>query len=425
MKKSVAIIGTGISGLTVAYKLNRMCDISVFEKSDRIGGHTATVDFDLDGKSYSIDTGFIVFNDWTYPHFIRLLDELGVQAQPTSMGFSVSCAESGLEYAGNDLNALFAQRSNLVSLRFLGMLKDIIRFNFSAERDLSKGTISENMTLGKYLDDNGYGETFARYYLVPMGAAIWSASLANMRNFPIRFFISFFRNHGLLNIFNRPQWRVIKGGSKQYLAPLTNGFSDNIETNADIKTIKRNDNGVVLVFENGEERMFDEVVLATHSDQALALLDEPTSEEQEILCAIPYEENSVILHYDDSLLPFSKRTWSSWNYRMTGASDEARLPIVTYDMNILQGLGETAEGKTFCVSLNADEFVNPEKVIGRYSYSHPQFTEAGMDAQSRWPEINGQRNTWYCGAYWANGFHEDGVVSALRVAERFCANIDE
>ncbi len=424
MKKSLAIIGSGISGLTAAYKLNRFCDITVFEKSDRIGGHTATVDFDLDGLSYSIDTGFIVFNDWTYPHFIRLLEEIGVQAQPTSMGFSVSCAESGLEYAGNDLNALFAQRSNLVSPRFIGMLKDIIRFNYSAERDLIDGRIPENATLGQYLDDKGYGEMFARYYLVPMGAAIWSASLTNMRNFPVRFFISFFRNHGLLNIFNRPQWRVIKGGSKQYLGPLTETFSDRIETNANITTIKRNNNGVVIVFENGDERMFDEVVLATHSDQALALLSDPTNEEQEILSAIPYEENSVILHYDESLLPASKRTWSSWNYRMTGSVDEERLPIVTYDMNILQGLGAETKGKRFCVSLNADEYINPEKVVGRYNYAHPQFTEAGTKAQSRWPEINGQRNTWYCGAYWANGFHEDGVVSALRVAERFCANTD-
>ncbi|MFL0805314.1 MAG: FAD-dependent oxidoreductase [Agarilytica sp.] len=424
MKKSVAIIGTGISGLTAAYKLNRLCDITVFEKSDRIGGHTATVDFDLDGKSYAIDTGFIVFNDWTYPNFIRLLDEIGVQAQPTSMGFSVSCAESGLEYAGNGLNALFAQRANLVSPRFLGMLKDIIRFNYSAERDLLNGTIPKDMTLGAYLDEKGYGEVFARYYLVPMGAAIWSASLANMRNFPIQFFVSFFRNHGLLNIFNRPQWRVIKGGSKQYLGPLTEDFSERIETNAQIKTIKRHNRHVVIVFDDGAERVFDDVVLATHSDEALALLSDATSEEQEVLSAIPYEENSATLHYDESLLPHSKRTWSSWNYRMTGAADEARLPIVTYDMNILQGLDST-EGKTFCVSLNADEFINPEKVIGRYRYAHPQFTEAGAKAQSRWPEINGQRNTWYCGAYWANGFHEDGVVSGLRVAERFCASIND
>jgi len=414
MSTKIAIIGSGISGLTAAYLLNRKCDITVFEKEKRLGGHTATIDFDLNNKAYSIDTGFIVYNDWTYPNFIKLMAQLGVDTQETSMGFSVSCQNTGLEYAGNSFNALFAQRANLVSLSFLRMIRDILRFNREAERDLAQHSISKDMTLGEYLDKNKYSEAFCHQYLVPMGAAIWSASLAAMKDFPVYFFVEFFHNHGLLNVFNRPQWRVIKGGSKQYIEPLTREFKDNIVLDADIESIERVDGRVKISFAEQAPQYFDQVVIATHSDQALALLKDPSREEADVLGAIGYQDNSVVLHYDESVLPDNKRTWSSWNY-LLGASDNA-LPVVSYNMNILQGI---EDDKTFSVTLNADEIIDPAKVIGRYRYAHPQFTLDAEQAKHRWADINGVQNTWFCGAYWANGFHEDGVCSALRVAEQF------
>ncbi len=414
MTTKVAIIGAGISGLTAAYLLNRCCDITVFERADTIGGHTATKTFTHNGKEHAIDTGFIVYNDWTYPNFIKLLTQLGVESQPTAMGFSVSCQDSGLEYAGNNLNTLFAQRRNVFSPKFLRMLKDIVRFNKDALRDLQDNRISRDMTLGAYLDHNGYSATFAYYYLVPMGAAIWSASLSAMRDFPVHFFVKFFHNHGLLNIKNRPQWRVIAGGSQSYLGPLTASFKNNIVTQADIQSIQRSTKGVKITFGDGRTESFDSVVFATHSDQALALLADASGDEKAVLGSIPYAENSVVLHHDESLLPRSKRTWSSWNYRLTG--EKNALPVVTYDMNILQGLDEPT---TYCVSLNADDLIDPEKIIGRYRYAHPQFSLAGITAQDRWHTINGVNRTWFCGAYWGNGFHEDGVSSALQVAEQF------
>lgn len=414
MSAKVAIVGSGISGLTTAYLLNRSCDITLFEKEDRLGGHTATIDVNYKGEQHAIDTGFIVYNDWTYPNFIKLLEELKVKTQETSMGFSVSDESGSFEYAGNNLNTLFAQRKNIVSPKFLTMLRNIVRFNREAERDLREKNITRSMTLGEYLKRNNYSDTFAQYYLVPMGAAIWSASFSAMKKFPVHFFVQFFHNHGLLNIFNRPQWRVISGGSKSYIAPLTESYKDSIVTSANIRAIYRTEGGVHIHFNDGREEFFDKLVLATHSDQALALLADATPEEKEVLGAIPYCENSVILHHDDRLLPKLKRTWSSWNYRIL--DDHDRLPIVTYDMNILQGIQSDT---TFSVSLNADEVVDPEKIIGKFQYAHPQFSIEAMHAQSRWSDINGVNNTWFCGAYWANGFHEDGVTSALRVAEQF------
>ncbi len=414
MTAKIAIIGAGISGMTAAYLLNRKHDICLFEINDRLGGHTATVDFELDGSSYAIDTGFIVYNDWTYPNFIKLLEQLGVDTQPTSMGFSVSCQKTGLEYAGNNLNTLFAQRKNVFSPSFLKMLKDILRFNRNARRDLENMSIGSDMTLGEYLKKNGYSDEFSEFYLVPMGAAIWSASLASMKAFPIHFFVQFFHNHGLLNIFNRPQWRVISGGSKSYIAPLTASYSEKIQLNAKIVSVKRKENCVELQFASGESQMFDQVVFATHSDKALALLADPSEKERTILRGIPYSDNSVILHHDENLLPKNRLTWSSWNYLL--GNDADTLPVVTYDMNILQAI---QADRTFCVSLNAEDLIEPSKIIGKYRYAHPQFSLEGIQSQARWLEINGVNKTWFCGAYWANGFHEDGVSSALRVAEHF------
>ena len=300
------------------------------------------------------------------------------------------------------------------------MLKDIIRFNKQAQYDYANDNIPADLTLGEYLAINKYSDKFAHYYLVPMGAAIWSASFAAMKQFPVVFFVKFFFNHGLLDITNRPQWRVITGGSKSYIAPLTKSFEDKIVTRAHITQVKRLTNGVNIQFDDGRVEHFDQVVFATHSDQALALLADASDKEQEILGDIPYQTNSVVLHFDEAMLPKSKRTWSSWNYLLKESintdGDSEQLPVLTYNMNILQGIKSE---KTFCVTLNAEKDIAKEKIVGRYYYAHPQFSRKAIQAQMRWDEINGVNKTWFCGAYWANGFHEDGVVSALRVAERF------
>jgi len=406
----VAVVGSGISGLACAHYLQRDHEVHVLEASGRIGGHTATVDVELGGRRYAIDTGFIVFNDRTYPKFIALLDEVGVASMPTEMSFSLSDRASGLEYAGSNLNTLFAQRRNLVSPRFLGMLRDVLRFNREAVQDLERGAIGEDVTLGEYLRERRYGSAFIDQYLVPMGSAIWSSDTPMMLDFPLQFFVRFFRNHGLLTVSDRPQWRVIEGGSRQYLAPLTAGFAHNIRAGNPVRSIKRGPEGVVVTLGSGRVEHYDTVVLACHSDQALALLADPSGAERAVLGALPYRENEVILHTDTRLLPRNRRAWSSWNYLRLQRNQPATL---TYNMNILQGLSAP---ETFCVTLNHGSAINPHRILGRFSYAHPVFTLQGVRAQARWAEINGGR-TWYCGAYWHNGFHEDGVASALRVVE--------
>ena len=428
----IAIIGSGISGLTAAYYLNKNHEIVVYESSPVIGGHTATIDVELEGQKYAVDTGFIVYNDWTYPKFIRLLKQLNVETQTTSMSFSVANDMSGLEYAGSSLSTLFAQRKNLFKPSFWRLLKDIMRFNRQSLEDLESGSISEDLTLKQYLDDNNYSEAFSTNYLIPMGAAIWSAGVDSMLDFPLLFFVRFFKNHGLLNVTNRPQWRVIKGGSRQYLAPLTNSFLHCIKTNCKITSIARNTDAVTITTAEGDKAEYDAVIFATHSDQALALLDQPTICEQEILQAIPYQNNEVVLHTDITRLPKSRRAWACWNYRLSAdnvANDKANdraekarqgeMTRLTYNMNLLQGIDSR---HTFCVSLNQTELIDPTKILGKFSYSHPVFTLEGIQAQMRWSELAGKNRTWFCGAYWANGFHEDGVVSALRVVEAIDGN---
>jgi predicted NAD/FAD-binding protein len=410
---NIAIIGSGISGLTSAYLLNRSHEITVFEASDWIGGHTHTVDVTVEGRRYAVDTGFIVFNDWTYPNFIRLLGQIGVAFKPTEMSFSVSDPDSGLEYNGNNLNSLFAQRRNLLSPGFWGMLRDILRFNKTARRDLEEQRIAADTTLDDYLRAGGYGERFILHYIVPMGAAIWSMSMADMLAFPLQLFVRFFNNHGLLSVNDRPQWQVIEGGSSAYIEPLTATFREKIRLGCAVTRVERDIDGVVIHSAAGSER-FDKVIFACHSDQALKLLSAPSDAERSILGALPYADNEVVLHTDTRLLPERKLAWASWNFRLggTGHSHAA----VTYDMNILQGIQSDT---TFCVSLNQSAAISPFKVLARYTYAHPQYSLAAVAAQARWEELNGAQHTWYCGAYWANGFHEDGVVSALRVARAF------
>ncbi len=417
----IAIIGSGIAGLTCAYLLNRQHDIQVYEASDWIGGHTHTVDVTVNGRTYAIDTGFIVFNDWTYPNFIRLLNQIGVGFKPTEMSFSVSDPSTGVEYNGHDLNTLFAQRRNLLSPAFWGMLRDILRFNRQSQDDLANGRIGGEMTLGEYLERNGYGRRFIDHYIVPMGSAIWSMSLSEMLTFPLQFFVRFCKNHGLLSVSNRPQWQVVEGGSRSYVAPLTAGFAERIRLNCPVSRVVRDASGVTLYSAAGQER-FDKVVFACHSDQALALLDLASEQEREILGALPYAANDVVLHTDTRLLPERKLAWASWNYRLGGPSAAAlqrsadQLAAVTYNMNILQGIESDT---TFCVSLNQTAAIDPAQILARFQYAHPQYSLAGTAAQARWEELLGARHSYFCGAYWANGFHEDGVVSALRVARAF------
>jgi len=384
----IAIIGSGIAGLTCAHLLSRQHQIAVFESASWIGGHTHTVDFRMHGRDYAVDTGFIVFNDWTYPNFIKLLDKIGVRYKPTEMSFSVSDPRSDLEYNGHDLNTLFAQRSNLLSPPFWGMIRDILRFNREALDDYKHGRIGAQVTLGDYLKLGRYSQRFIDHYIVPMGAAIWSMSLADMLEFPVEFFIRFFKNHGLLSVSDRPQWYVVEGGSSAYVSPLTRGFSQHIRLNCPVFEVLRDEHGVTIQSPAGAER-FDKVIFACHSDQALSLLAEPSRVEREILGAIGYAANDVVLHTDTRLLP---------------------------NMNILQGI-ESPE--TFCVSLNQSEAIDPELILARFSYAHPQYSLAGITAQTRADELLGDHHSYFCGAYWGNGFHEDGVVSALRVAAAF------
>lgn len=415
----IAIIGSGISGLAAAYYLNKKHNICLYEADSRLGGHTATKDIYVDGKSYAIDTGFIVFNDWTYPNFIRLLDKLKVESEPTTMGFSVFRHSDGFEYAGTNFFTLFAQKRNLFSPVHWRMLKDILRFNKEAIADLDNSQLLENESIGNYLQRKKYSAAFIDHYLVPMGSAIWSATHGAVLNFPLEFFLRFFKNHGLLNVVNRPQWRVIKGGSNNYIPALIRSFDKKIKLSSPVTSIKRHDN-YVLVTSNGTTEIYDQVIIASHSDQALGLLEDASMDEKDILGAISYQKNSVVLHTDQRMMPRKKATWSSWNYQLQGSKNG--LPILTYAMNILQNIISETH---FFVTLNASEQIDPSKILGQYEYSHPVFSQSAIQAQQQWQTINGVNRTWFCGAYWHNGFHEDGVNSARRVATALGVNPDD
>ena len=409
-----AIIGSGISGLTAAYLLNRNHDITVYESNDYVGGHTHTHDIVLNGKKWAVDTGFIVYNERTYPNFIKLLDQLKVERQLTSMGFSVKSSQKDLEYAGNSINGLFAQRSNILRPSFIRMLRSILRFNSEAEHHLDN--LDEFVTLGHYLSLYNYPEEFINDFIIPMGAAIWSTKPVNMMKMPAIFFIQFFRNHGLLAVKNRPNWWVIKGGSKCYVEKMTISFNDKIRIATPVKKVKRNERSIEVIYGKTaqESETFDAVIFATHSDQALSLLEKPSVQEVKILEALQYQKNEALLHLDESILPKRKLAWASWNYLLDQNPEE---PVaLTYNMNILQSLNSD---HTFCVTLNNHDAIDPSKVIKKIIYYHPLYTVDAIKAQNRKHEISGQKNTYYCGAYWYNGFHEDGVVSALDVCEHF------
>ncbi len=405
----IAIIGAGISGLVSAYRLYSQHDITVFEAGTKPGGHTNTIQVNQDGDSLAIDTGFIVYNDWTYPCFIELLNELGVASQPTQMGFSVRDDRTGLEYAGQSLNGLFAQRRNLINPRFLRMIGDILRFNRNGFQ-LAE-SLPESATVGEFLRAGRYSRAFAQQHLLPMGAAIWSCPLGTFEQFPIRFILEFYRNHGLLNVVNRPVWRVITGGSETYVKALTGPFLDRIRLQTPVISVSRAADGVKVVVSGDRIEHFDHVIFACHSDQALRILGaDATSLEQDVLGKIPYGRNVAVLHTDHTVLPRNRRAWSSWNYRLTGDPDAPA--TVTYNMNILQGLHSK---NVYCVTLNDESRIDPSKIIAQFEYHHPIFTTERSAVQARHTELLSINRTSYCGAYWRNGFHEDGVVSSLKV----------
>jgi uncharacterized protein len=414
----LAVIGSGISGLTTAYLLSSEHEVTVFEANDYIGGHTHTIDVAIADRNYSVDTGFIVFNTKTYPNFTRLMKKLGVSWQRSSMSFSLHCQKTGLVFSPSHLNSLFVQRSNLFRPSFYRMLLDALRFQRKSPDLLVTG--DDHITLEDYLERNHYSPQFKHHFIIPMGSAIWSSDPDKFRKFPARYFVEFFYNHGILNIRNQPQWLVIKGGSKQYIEPLVHRYKERIRTNTPIASVRRRPDRVEVTAANGETEFFDQVIIATHSDQALTLLADASDTECHILGNIPYQENRTVLHTDTSVLPPQRRAWASWNYY--NPSDKTGQVAVTYNMNILQSLKAKVE---LCVTLNWPGKLDPEKIIQKLVYHHPVYDPQGLKARKRCNEINGVNRTYFCGAYWGYGFHEDGVNSALEVCKHFGRSLND
>jgi len=404
----IAVIGAGISGLSAAYWLQLDHRVTVFEANDYSGGHTNTVAVELEGNRYHIDTGFIVYNERTYPKFSLLLDELGVPSQPTEMSFSVRDDCGGLEYNGHSLNSLFAQRRNLLRPHFWRMLLDIMRFNRHAIRLAAQS--GAELTVGDFLKQHQFSRAFADQYLLPMGSAIWSCPTGKFSQFPIRFIVEFYANHGLLQLRDRPTWRVIAGGSQSYVREMVRKLRQPVQLRSIVSSVRRFSDRVDVDVRGRSVQSFDHVVFACHSDQALRILgDDATVTERDVLAEFPYERNTAILHTDESVLPRNRRAWASWNYRTAGSDTPA---CVTYNMNILQGIEAR---QTFCVTLNDETHIAPERVLRRFEYSHPVYTARRSAAQARHRELLATNRTSFCGAYWGNGFHEDGVTSARAV----------
>jgi len=399
----IAIVGSGISGNTIAHLLHKKHNITLFEKNNRIGGHSHTHNIEINGSPISVDTGFIVFNKKTYPLFSSLLRELDVAHEDSKMSFSVFSKKTGLEYNGTTLNTLFSQRRNIFNPKFIKMIFEILRFN---KESLGLLTTSKELSLGDYLAKNTYSDYFLKNYILPMGSAIWSSNLETMIKFPAKFFVTFLHNHGMLNINNRPQWLTISNGSKSYVQKLCYPFIDNIRLNSNIKFIERKSNKVIVHSKYGSEN-FDYIFMACHSNEALAILKDASNNEKEILGAIPYTNNEVYLHTDSSIMPKYKLSWAAWNYNIDSKESE---PItLTYNMNILQNIKiETP----VLVTLNPKGCIDPKKIIKKLNYAHPTFSIDSINAQKKHHIISGINRTFFAGAYWGNGFHEDGVKSA-------------
>jgi predicted NAD/FAD-binding protein len=408
---SIAIVGGGVAGLTVAAALHAAHSVTVYESAGWVGGHSNTVDVTDGRRRLAIDTGFIVCNDWTYPNFLAMLAQLGVSTQPSQMTFSLQHEVTGLEYNGTDLNSLFAQRRNLLSPRFVRMLVEILRFNRDARRWLP--TLDAATTLGEWLAQRRYGAAILAQYLVPMGRAIWSTSEQAVLGFPARFFIGFFLRHGLLSVNDRPQWRTVTGGSREYVRALTAPFRSRIRLSTPVTRVRRLSHGVAVRTRGGHVAHHDAVVFACHADTALTLLADPSRAERDVLGSFPFQSNEAVLHTDQRLLPRAARARAAWNYHLR--RDPHAACAITYDMNVLQSL---AAERRYLVSLNLSDRIAPDTVLARFRYEHPVYTPAGVAAQRRHGEISGVRRSFYCGAYWRYGFHEDGIVSALAVLEQ-------
>lgn len=407
----IAIVGSGVSGLVVAHHLHREHEVTVFEADDRVGGHVHTWTVRSGGRDYRVDSGFIVCNARNYPNFLALMAELGIRTQPSTMSFSVRHDAAGLEYNGSTMRQLFAQPANAVRPSFLRMLVDVLRFNRAASPAVRAA--DEDLTLGALVAGGRYSAAFRDWYLVPMGSAIWSLPPARVLDMPARFFVDFFDNHGMLTLDGRPEWRTVEGGSSCYVDALIAPLRRQIRSRHRVRQVRRCPDHVAV---DGER--FDRVVLACHGDQALALLADPSPAEREVLGALPYQSNDVVLHTDTSVLPRRRAAWGAWNYRVTPERDAPA--VVTYNMNLLQSLDAP---DTFCVTLNATDEIDPARVIGRVTYHHPVVTRAGVAARARRGEVSGPNRTHYCGAYWGNGFHEDGVVSGLGVVAEIRAAV--
>jgi predicted NAD/FAD-binding protein len=407
----IAILVSGISGLVAAHRLQHEHEIMIYEANDYLGGHTNSVDVDVDGEQHVVDTGFIVFNDWTYPNFIKILDELGVRSKPSTMSFSVRDELLNLEYNGQSLRTLFAQRRNLIRPSFYRMLADILRFNYKSMQLATE--CHDETTVGEFLARHGYSRSFVDHYLLPMGSAIWSCPTGVFARFPIRFIVEFYHNHGLLSVLKRPTWRVVEGGSRTYVRAMTRGFKGQIRLRTPVESVRRFADRVMVKPRDGGPERFDHVIFACHSDQALRILGEDaTRAERDVLAEFPYQRNLAVLHTDTSVLPRRRRVWASWNYQINSGTSEFTPATLTYNMNILQGIRSR---NTFCVTLNDESRIAPEKVLRRFEYHHPVYTTRRAAAQARHGELLGGNRSSFCGAYWGNGFHEDGVNSALAV----------
>ena len=411
---NIAVIGAGVSGLVAAHLLHEQHAITVFEAGAYAGGHTNTVRVDTEHETHHVDTGFIVFNDRNYPQFTKLLGRLGVEHQPSHMSFAVADEAGDFEYSSGSVGGLFAKTSHAISPTFQRMVLDYVRFNKKGRELLANPSANGKPSLREWLDDCGFSDAFVERLIVPQASAVWSADPDQMWSFPARFLVEFFDNHGMLELTRRPKWMTVKGGSQRYVEKLVRPFRDRLRLSCPVRRIRRFEDRVEVTPVDGETEVFDEVVLACHSDQALTMLADASAAEREILGAIPYQENEAVLHTDSALLPRRRRAWSSWNYHLL--TDPPGRTTVTYHMNRLQSLEADRE---FCVTLNRSEAIAPERVIRTISYAHPVFSDRSTAAQQRHHEISGVNRTHYCGAYWGYGFHEDGVVSALRA----CASL--
>lgn len=410
--KRIAVIGSGISGLSAAWLMSQSASVTLYESDNRFGGHSNTVTVSGTDGDIAVDTGFIVYNERNYPNLVELFRTVGVKTQPSNMSFAVSLNGGKLEYSGSGLNGLMGQRGNIVKPQFWSMLRDLLRFYREAPLALSSSAVND-LTIGEYLDQNGYGASFVDNHLLPMGAAIWSASAEEMRAYPFKAFVRFFVSHGLLTLKDRPMWRTVTGGSRQYVKRLIKTLPD-IRLSTRVVSIERSKDGVHILDERGNREVFSDVVLATHADQTLSMLVDASDEERNILSAFRYTDNEAVLHTDPTLMPKRKRTWASWNYIGENGQDGAQSLCVTYWMNRLQNIPMT---DPLFVTLNPVREIAPENILRLIHYMHPVFDRAALDAQRNLWRIQGKNRIWFCGAYCGYGFHEDGLQSGLAVAE--------